>query len=70
MPRYEKYGEHVNDHQVQIVQSFNNQGLIEGIENVEDLSNAILKITDFKPEKFVSNTENVINMITDFIDNN
>lgn len=70
VPRYEKYGEHVNDHQVQIVQSFNNQGLIEGIENVEDLSNAILKITDFKPEKFVSNTENVINMITDFIDNN
>jgi len=70
VPRYEKYGEHVNDHQVQIVESFNEQGLICGIQNVEDLENAIAKINNFKPQKFISNTENIINIIEDFIDKN
>ena len=70
VPRYEKYGEHVNDHQVQIVESFNEQGLICGIQNVEDLENAISEIASFEPKKFVSNTENFIGMIADFIDNN
>ncbi len=70
VPRYEKYGEHVNDHQVQIVESFDEQGFIKGIKNVEDLGKAITEISNFEPQKFVSNTENVINIITDFIDNN
>ena len=68
VPRYEKYGEHVNDHQVQIVESFNKQGLICGIQNVEDLENIIKKIDTFEPNKFISNTENVINIIESFID--
>ena len=70
VPRYEMYGEHVNDHQVQIVESFNEQGLICGIQNVGDLENAIAKINNFKPQKFISNTENMINIIEDFIDKN
>ncbi|MBO6232729.1 MAG: exopolysaccharide biosynthesis protein [Clostridia bacterium] len=70
VPRYEKYGEHVNDHQVQIVESFTEQGLIKGIKEVNELENAILEIDKFEPQKFVSNTQNVISMITDFIDNN
>ena len=70
VPRYEKYGEHVNDHQVQIVESFTEQGFIYGIKDIAELENAISKISDFKPNKFVSNTENLINIITEFIDNN
>ncbi|MBO4293431.1 MAG: exopolysaccharide biosynthesis protein [Clostridia bacterium] len=70
VPRYEKYGEHVNDHQVQIVESFTEQGFIYGIKDVSELGNAISKISNFEPNKFVSNTESFINIITDFIDNN
>lgn len=70
IPRYQKYGEHVNDHQVQIVESFNEQGFIKGIQDVGELSKAISEIKDFIPNKFVSNTQNVINIITDFIENN
>ena len=69
VPRYEKYGEHVNDHQVQIVETFTEQGFINGIKEVSELSQAIANIKDFQPQKFVSNTENFINLIADFIDN-
>ena len=69
VPRYEKYGEHVNDHQVQIVESFTDQGFICGIHEVSELEKAISEIASFEPKKFVSNTENFISMIADFIDN-
>ena len=57
VPRYHKYGEHVNDHQLQIVQTFDGQGFIKGIN-------------DFKPKKFESNTKNIIDIIENFIENN
>lgn len=68
VPRYKKYGEHVNDHQEQIVESFNQQGYIKGIHGVEDLSKSISEINEFHPQKFVSNTERIISIITDFIE--
>lgn len=68
VPRYKKYNEHVNDHQLQIVQTFDGQGLIKGIKDVSKLEEAIKEIPKFKPEKFVSNTQNVINIIDEFID--
>ena len=43
VPRKHEYGEHVNDHQIQIVKDFNDKGYIIGIENVEDLKEAIIK---------------------------
>ena len=70
VPRYNKYGEHVNDHQLQIVQTFDGQGFIKGIKDVSELEEAIKEIPEFKPEKFVSNTQNVINIIDEFIQNN
>lgn len=67
VPRYKKYNEHVNDHQLQIIQTFDGQGFIKGIKDVSELEEAIKEIPKFKPEKFVSNTQNVINIIDDFI---
>ena len=43
VPRMHEYGEHVNNHQVQIVKNFDEQGYIIGIERVEDLKQAIIK---------------------------
>ena len=62
VPRYHKYGEHVNDHQLQIVQTFDGQGFIKGIKDVCELKDAIKEINDFKPKKFESNTKNRIYM--------
>lgn len=70
VPRYHKYDEHVNDHQLQIVQTFDGQGFIKGICDVCDLESAIKSLESFEPAKFVSNTENIIKIVEDFINNN
>lgn len=70
IPRLEKYGEHVNDHQIQIVESFAKNGLIKGIFDIEKLGETLEKIESFSPTVFKSNTGNMIKIIENFIDNN
>lgn len=70
VPRLKEYGEHVNNHQRQIVETFNNQGLIKGVQDLNDLKNAIISIDEFIPSKFISNTENVIKILDKFIEDN
>ena len=69
-PRLAKYGEHLNDHQVQIVTEFSNLGYILPFNEDDDLGDVINKLKTFKPKKFVSNTENFIKVIKNYIDNN
>ena len=68
--RLAKYNEHVNDHQRQLVEKFNNEGYIIGVENLEKLSEALYKIENFTPRKYVSNTNNFIKLIENYINNN
>ena len=70
VPRLKQYGEHVNDHQLDIVQSFDKLGYIIGITDVSQLSDALKKIDVFQPKKYVQNTGKIISIIQDFIDNN
>ena len=67
VPRLKKYKEHVNDHQIQIIQNFNERKLIVGIEKVEDLEDAINKINNFKPKQFESNNKNFVNKLENSI---
>jgi len=66
--RLEKYGEHVNDHQLQIIENFTNSGYILSLDNFNELDIALDKITKFKPKKFKSNTNNFIKLIKKEID--
>lgn len=68
--RLEKYNEHVNDHQLQIVKSFNEKGYIIGLEDATLLKNAVKNIKDFIPKKYISNTQNILNIVSNYIDNN
>ena len=70
VPRLKKYNEHVNDHQLDIIQTFDEMGYIIGIQEVQQLGEAIKKVKEFKPKKYVKNTGNIIKIIEDFIDNN
>ena len=67
VPRKHEYGEHVNDHQIQIVKDFNDKGYIIGIENVEDLKEAIIKSKTFEPKKYEPNNKKMLKLIEDFI---
>ena len=68
VPRLKKYKEHVNDHQVQIINNFNEEGYIIGINDVKELEQAIKRLKDFKPKKYCSNKENVLKLVRNLID--
>lgn len=69
-PRLSKYGEHMNDHQIQIVSNFAKEGyILEYLDN-NDLGDILKKIKNFKPKKFSSNTDKFVSIIEEFIDNN
>ena len=68
-PRLSKYLEHTNDHQLQIIEKFDNAGLILPLYNFDELSKVLESVKKFKPKKYKSNTNNMIKLIEDFIDN-
>lgn len=70
VPRLAKYKEHTNDHQLEIVEEFENNGNIIALYDTADLDKALKKIKAFKPKRFKSNTSNMIKLLNDFIKNN
>lgn len=69
-PRLEKYGEHTNDHQLQIIEKFSDSGFILPLYDEEKLDEVLDKSKTFEPKKYASNTENMISLIESYIDNN
>ena len=67
--RLSKYGEHVNDHQTQIVEMFAKEKYILELKDFSKLGKLIEKSKSFKPKKFVSNTQNLIEHLEGYIDN-
>lgn len=67
-PRLKKYGEHTNDHQLQIVKEFAKEGYILELRDFNKLGKLIEKSKTFKPKKFVSNTPRMVELISDYID--
>lgn len=69
-PRLAKYGEHMNNHQLQITENFSKVGYILPLYENDDLGDALKTVRKFKPKKFKSNTVNMIKLVSDFIDSN
>lgn len=67
--RLAKYDEHVNDHQLQIIENFSNKGCIIGCKEVSELKDALQKVGTFKMKKYESNNDNFVNFIDNFIMN-
>ena len=70
MPRLSKYEEHVNNHQQEIVSIFEEKGFIKSINSAEDLTKVLQNIDTFTPNIYQSNTEHIIELVTNFIDKN
>lgn len=66
--RLEKYGEHINDHQKELVSVFAEEGYILEFSDGDDIDDLIKKSKSFKPKKYVSNTENFIRNLKSIID--
>ncbi len=68
VPRLKKYKEHVNDHQLQIIDNFKEEGYVIGIHDVSELESALRKVKSFKPKKYNSNKEYMLNIVKECID--
>ena len=68
VPRLEKYGEHVNDHQLQIIENFDKMGYIIGCTDLDKLGAKIKEIKKFKPNKYKSNRDNMVKLVCSLID--
>lgn len=58
--RKKEYGEHVDDHQEQIVDIFAEEGYILKLDEKTSLDELVKKSKNFKPKKFKSNTDKFI----------
>ena len=61
--RLEKYGEHTNDHQLQIIENFSNSGYILKLNDFDKLGELLKNIDKFKPKQYKSNTKKFIKLI-------
>ncbi|WP_291652534.1 PssE/Cps14G family polysaccharide biosynthesis glycosyltransferase [Clostridium sp.] len=67
VPRLQKYGEHVDDHQIEIVNQFEKMNLISRADDISKIDEVLSDISGKKYVQYISNTENIIDSIDDFI---
>ena len=69
IPRLQKFGEHVDDHQVEIAESFAKAGYIKMAMNAEALAEEMHNCNEWKPQIFQSNKDRfnrlVLNILTE-----
>jgi UDP-N-acetylglucosamine transferase subunit ALG13 len=68
VPRLKKYKEHVNDHQLQIVNNLSEAGYILKVDDLTKFAEVIADSKTFKPKKFKSNTDNMIKLVRSYIE--
>lgn len=67
VPRLKKYGEHVDDHQIQLLKEFEGMGIIEVCYDLDMLELIYKKVLVTKYEPYHSNTMRIINNIDSFL---
>lgn len=70
VPRLKQYGEHVNDHQIQIAERFKSLGYVKSVLDINELGETIKSMKNFIPNEYKRSKSSVITIIEDFIDNN
>ena len=68
VPRLAKFGEHVDDHQLQIVDVLEKQGYIRAVYDINELGRTIEEATKKPISKKFNNKSNIISIIETFIE--
>ena len=67
VPRLKKYKEHVDDHQLEITNAYQEKGLIAVAQNKNELVNTLKEINLNKMKQFIPEKSTIISSIQDFI---
>ena len=68
VPRLSKYGEHIDDHQTQIVSVLADQGLLVEVLRIRALGSAIKRIKESPITKVYNKESNVFNLVNQYIE--
>lgn len=66
--RLAKYGEHTNNHQLQIIEEFERAGYILALHDFDKLGDLLKKSKKFKPRKYQSNNHHFVQLIESYVD--
>lgn len=66
--RLAKLGEHVDDHQSELVKEFSECDFLLPWYEQDLLADILVKITDFKPQVYKSENKAIVNYLIDYID--
>ncbi|PGT82982.1 MULTISPECIES: PssE/Cps14G family polysaccharide biosynthesis glycosyltransferase [Bacillaceae] len=67
VPRKKEFGEHVDNHQSEILEQFSNSKIIYAVSDITDIESAIKQVENLKFRKYESNTKNIISIIEKFL---
>lgn len=67
VPRLAKYGEHVDDHQLQLIEQFKDQNLICGLNDCSEIEEGLKFVKNHEFNTYKSNTSTIIENIEKFI---
>lgn len=67
-PRREMYGEHLDDHQLELAEVFTKAGCTMCATNKDEMISCLKQIENFQPAPFKSNSEHMNQLIIDFIE--
>lgn len=67
VPRLAKYGEHVDDHQIQIIRQFDEMNLIMPCYDVETIEKSLSKIKNHTFARYQSNTNTIIEDLKNYL---
>ena len=68
VPRLAKYGEHVDNHQIQLIEQFKGQNLICGLDDATELEEGLKYVKEYEFDAYQSNTKTIIESIERFIE--
>ena len=70
VPRLKKYGEHVDDHQIQLIREFRRQNLICGLDGVGGLSRGLAEVRTHTYDSYQGHTGEIIASIDSYLEAN
>ena len=68
VPRLKKYEEHINDHQLQVIEKMTKDGYILSTEDENMIAEKVKEIANFIPKVYTSNTEKFVTNFKKILD--
>lgn len=68
VPRLARYGEHTNDHQLQILEEYERKGFVIALHENMSLAECLEKLHDFTPAPYTDNADRLCALVEKCID--